>query len=259
MSKHNLTRANELYYGDSYFPPLYAANERHGVPFHPVTKLSLGSPAAADDDALIINATSTELPNNSTITYTPLTDNTSPLDGAIAAPTTVAMNDGNSVLVWTLDVPRNIIATSTTAAADTVFTITGYDQYKMKMKEYFTIASAGASAAGKKAFKYVSSIAIYSAGDITTDTVDVGFGDVLGLPYCLMAKSDLNQVWFNEVLETTAATAVIGDTTTATATTGDVRGTIDLNSATDGSAISVYMRLDPSTKETAAGVAQYAG
>lgn len=259
MSKHNLTRATELFYGDSYFPPISDVNARHGVPFHPITKLSLGSPIAADDDSLIINATSTELPNNSTITYTPATDGTSPLDGAIAAPTTIAMNNGSSVLVWTLDVPRNIIATSTTAAADTVFTITGYDQYKMKMVESFTIASADASAAGKKAFKYVSSIAIYSAGDITTDTVDVGFGDVLGLPYRLMAKSDLMQVWFNEVLETTAATAVIGDTTTISATTGDVRGTVDLNSATDGSAISVYMRLDPSTKRTMAGVSQYAG
>jgi len=60
--------------------------------------------------------------------------------------------------------------------------------------------------AGKKAFKYVSSIAIYSAGNITTDTVTVGTGEVLGLPYTLTGTGDFFQASLAGVLESTHPT-----------------------------------------------------
>jgi len=262
-SKHNLSRATNLYWGDAYFAPVFNTNERPGVPFHPLTKLILGSPDALDANGLVVAATSTELPDTATITYTTATDNTSPLDGAIAAPTAIAMNDGTTPLVWTLDVPRNITmdVTHGTAALAMTVTITGYDVYKNKMVETLstTAGTTSKSAAGKKAFKYIYSYAITSPSDATTNTLDIGWGDVLGLPYMLNVKSDLMQVWFNNILETTAATSVVGATATATATTGDVRGTINLNSALDGSPVAAWVRLVPTSKETMVGVDQYAG
>jgi hypothetical protein len=253
-AKHHLTHADQLYYGGAYDPALFAANERKGIRIHPLSKISLGSPAVGDNDNLIIGATSTELPNNGTKTYKAANDNTSPADGAIAAPSNTVMADGSTILVWVLDVPRNIVATSTTAAADTVFTITGYDQYKQPMVESFTITSGASALAGKKAFKYIYSIDIYSAGDITTDTVTVGTGKVLGLPYPISAKSDIMQLWFNSVREEVDANIAVADTATATATTGDVRGTVDLVSSLNGSTVEVWGCFDAS----GFGVAQFA-
>jgi hypothetical protein len=262
-AKHNISRAGQLFYGNGTNAASQHANERPGIPFHPLTKVSLGSPIALALDGLIKAATSTELPNTATKTYTPATDNVSPLDGAIAAPSTVFLN-GTNALVWTLDVPRNITSgiahASTTIAMSIV--INGYDVYKQPMSESLTLTAASSTGtpvvyAGHKAFKYVSSIAITAAADATANTLNVGWGDAIGLPYALPSKSDLQQVWFNDVLEATAPTVVVADTTSpATATTGDVRGTLDLNSAMDGSAVAIWARFDPSSNVTQFGVTQ---
>lgn len=261
MSKHSISRASELYFGDAENAVSYARNGRAGAPFNPLTKVSLGSPVVLDADGIIAAATSTEVPDTATITYTGATDGTSPMDGAIAAPSTVFLN-GADVLVYTLDVPRNVTATVTHGSSVVAMTIlvTGYDEYGMPMSELLTVTATGTSkaVAGLKAFKYIYSIALTAAADATTNTVNVGYGDVLGLPYALPAKSDFltNGTFFNETLESTAPTVVAAVTTTATTTTGDVRGTVDLNSATDGSAVSVWYRTNPASDTTLFGVAQ---
>jgi hypothetical protein len=262
MSTHNLTEATSVYYGrGSNRLTRQANNASRGVPICFLTRSSLGSPAASDDDLLIDDATSTELPNNSTKTYTPATNGSTPTDNpSIPAATTITTNTGATVSVWTLDAARNLIFATSTAAADTVFTVTGYDIYKAKMVEQVTIASGDSAAAGKKAFKYISSIAIYSAGNVTTDTVKVGTGDVLGLPYVLTGTGDFIQASLAGVHESTRATVVKADATTATATTGDVRGTIDLNSSLAGTAVVAYYHVTaPSTEAGLVGIAQYAG
>ncbi len=261
MSKHHLSHASQLYFGDAYNAKAFAANERPGAPFNPLTKVSLGSPAVFDADGLIVAATSTELPNAETVTYTTATDGTTPLDGAIAAPSTVFLN-GADRLVWVLDVPRNIYGTTTHGSSVVAMTVTisGYDYYGAPMTETltFTAGTTSKTANGLKAFKYIYSFAITSASDAEANTLNLGWGDVLGLPYALPAKSDFltNGCYFNEVLEATAPTVVAAVTTTASATTGDVRGTIDLNSATDGSAVSVWYRTDPASTDTLFGVTQ---
>ncbi|MCB0247457.1 MAG: hypothetical protein KDI07_02685 [Anaerolineae bacterium] len=258
-TKHHLSSAQELYVGAGYDALLFGTNGRKGVPVHLLTRVSLGSPIALDADGLIVGATSTELPNNGTITYTTAEDGASPID-TTPTPSTITTSTGATASVWALDVPRNITATSTSAVADTVFTITGYDYWKVKVVEQFTIAAAASAGAGKKAFAYIESIAIYSAGDITTDTVTVGWGDVLGLPYKLTAKADAVRVFFNDVLDDSATVVKADATDPATATTGDVRGTVDTNSASDGSAVVVWMHVqDTSTPEGLRGVAQYGG
>jgi len=261
MSKHLISRASQLYFGDAVNPGSYARNERAGVPINPLTKVSLGSPVVLDADGIVAAATSTELPNATTITYTGATDGTSPMDGAIAAPSSVFLN-GASTLVYTLDVPRNVTVAVTHGSSVVAMTIlvSGYDEYGMPMSELLTITATGTSktAAGTKAFKYIESIALTSAGDSTTNTLNLGYGDVLGLPYALPAKSDFltNGTFFNEVLESTAPTVVAAVTSTATTTTGDVRGTVALNSASDGSAVSVWYRTDPTSNTTLFGVTQ---
>jgi len=176
------------------------------------------------------------------------------------AAATITTHTGATASVWTLVAARDLVFATSTGAADTVFTIAGYDIYKAKMVETVTIASGDSSAAGKKAFKYVSSIAIYSAGNITTDTITVGTGEVLGLPHKLTGTGDFIQASLNGVFESTRPTVVKADATTVSATTGDVRGTIDLNSTLDGNEVVAYYHVTaPSTEAGIVGLTQYAG
>ena len=263
-AKHNLSRAGQLYYGNGDNAVNHASNDRPGVPIHPLTKVSLGSPIALALNGLIKAATLTALPNSATtLTYTPLTDNVAPLDGTIAPPSTLFMN-GADRLVWVLDVPRNItsgVAHASTTVAMSIL-ISGYDVYKQPMTERLTLTASSSSASpvvfdGKKAFKYVASIAITAGASAAANTLNMGWGDVLGLPYALQAKSDLisGSVYLNDAL-LAAPTVVKADATTATAATGDVRGTVLPASATDGNALTLFARFDPSTNVTQFGVTQ---
>lgn len=261
MSKHNLSGADQVYIGSGYDGPVFGANGAKGVPVAMLTKVTWAAPAVADADLLIVAATSTELPNNATKTYTPATHGTSPTDNSAVASaiTTITTSTSTSALVWTLDAPRNVAVTTSAAAADTVITVTGYDEYKVKMVETITIATAASSGVGNKAFKYVESVAITSAGDITTDTINVGTGSKLGLPYKLAKKADCIRVCHTGAWDD-SATVVAAVTTDATATTGDVRGTVTANSALDGNEITAWIHVaDPNSDAGLRGVAQYGG
>lgn len=258
-TKHSISHADQIYVGGGYDPDVYAANGRVGVLANMLTKVTWVAPAVADADLLIVAATSTELPNNATKTYTPATNGSSPTDNAAAVVETITTSTGESATVWTLDAARNWAATTTAAAADTVITVTGYDVYKVKVVETVTIATAASAGTGSKAFKYIESIAIYSAGDVTTDTVNIGTGSKLGFPYKVADKSDCLRVTHTGAWDDSAV-VVAAVTTTATATTGDVRGTVTPNSALNGNDITAFIYVaDPNTATGLRGVNQYGG
>lgn len=261
-SKQHLTAAAYTYVGASIFQPMVNHNERKGAPVTWITKVDLGSPIALNATGLVASATSTELPNNATKTYTAATSGTSPLDDAgIPTPVSKMMDDALTYLVWPLDVPRNLslVVTHGTSIVALSCTITGFDQWGQKMVETLSVTATGTTktSAGKKAFAYVYSIAFTSAGNATTDTATLGWGDVLGLPYTLQMLSDTLGKWFNNTVDT--GTFAKGDATTATATTGDVRGTYTPGSANDGSPVAVWYHVDATTPASLAGIAQYAG
>lgn len=133
--------------------------------------------------------------------------------------------------VLQVDTPRNVRVTSGGNDTGVTFTVTGWDMYGQPMSEAITGAS-GAAASGKKAFHQVYTVA---ASGATASNVTVGTGDVLGLPVRLYDVNHVIAVKWASVLADDAATVVAGDATTATTTTGDVRGTVDPSSATNGS------------------------
>jgi len=189
----------------------------------PFVEVNLGAPIAADNDAIIYAATGSELPNGGSITYTTANIGTSPCDGANQT--------------WVLDVPRNIYTVTTHSSSVVAMTVLvqGQDQYGVSMSEQISVPATGTSQTvqGKKAFKKILSITITATGDATTNTFNLGFGDVLGLPY-IMARNTV----VKEIENTGAAspgTIVVADTSTPSATTGDVRGTYDPASACNGS------------------------
>lgn len=259
-TKHHLTHAEALFYGAGYFAPLWEINDRKGVPVNLLTKVDLGSPAAADADHLIAAATSTELPDTETVTYTPADDGTTPCDATgRASVATITDSTGASVSVWVLATPRALTLAVTHATSIVAMTciVSGYDVYGQAMTELFTITATGTSksAAGKKAFKYVSSIAFTAAADAEANTANLGTNDVLGLPYKLASVADCVRVFFNDVLDDSATVVKADATSPATNATGDPRGTVDTNSAADGSAVVVWMCVaDPSTQTGLVGV-----
>ena len=118
----------------------------------------------------------------------------------------------------------------TTAAGDTaVYTVVGFDPYGFPQTEAIT-ANGASTVSGKKAFKYIQSVT--PVGTVGA-TITVGTGDVYG--FGLLSSN------FQDVLISWNATAITASTgylpgiaTTATSTTGDVRGTYAVQSASDG-------------------------
>lgn len=266
MAKHNVSRAAELFSGDVYYPGYNDTHKRPGVKMTPLTWANIGAPELGDLDLLVDAATgASEMPNANTVTHTADDDGSSPLDnGSRPSVSTIKMANGDEVAVWTLDVPRALQARNVADTGDTVavtITITGYDEYKEKVVEELTLAATATNVtvAGKKAMKYVRSIAITSASDATADTVEVGTSDVIGLPFRFDNADEV--VVFEDGAIATAGTLVAAVTTDpATASTGDVRGTINPDMTLNGTRrLTVLMAVDASSKEAAFGVAQYAG
>ena len=247
---HTISHADNLFWGNS--KKLGSLGKR-GVPMNPIVQVDLGAPITLDVNGLIISATGTELPDTETVTYTFADDGgVSPLDGA------------NQTGV--LDVARNVtLATShgSSVVAMTVV-VTGTDIYGWPLQESVAVAATGTSQtdATLKAFKAVTTIAITAAADAEANTLNVGWGDVLGLPYRLAGEYDVLSFYADSTLELSSAT-VVGAVTTdpATATTGDVRGTITPNTATDGSVnYRVWMKIKGTADdEDAYGVDQFGG
>lgn len=153
----------------------------------------------------------------------------------------------------TLDVPRAVQILSTGAGDTTqTATFTGTDVYNQPMTETLTFNGTTA-VSGAKAFKTVTRVAISAA---LAGNASAGSTDILGLPYYTASRNYVITAY--DGAQVTTGTYVAGVTTTATATTGDVRGTYLVPSATDGSKrLTVYMyATNPDTVAGLYGVTQ---
>jgi len=139
----------------------------------------------------------------------------------------VVRPDGVSVIQ--LNTPRALqINTSTTART---ITITGYDYYGQAMTEAITVATAGTAKSGKKAFYQIVSATINGSATAVT----IGTTDILGLPVRCFDAGYVVKVGWNNTLAQDAGTFTAADLTNpASSTTGDVRGTYQPSTASDG-------------------------
>jgi len=150
-------------------------------------------------------------------------------------------------------IARNVRITTNADDSAGFYTVNGYDLYGYTQTE--TIAGVvTAVASGKKAFKFISSIV--PTGTLHSTGVTVGTGDVFGFPLRVNTVSYANVWWAGSLAVTattpfgTASAFTFADTTSpATSTTGDVRGTIYVGTATASNAtraLLVAVSLDPS-------------
>lgn len=260
-TRHTISGADKLYAGDVRHPG-YEPDARRGVELGHFIFKDYGVIEAVDDDKIIDAATSTELPDTETVTYTPATDGTSPLDNGDGrfSTTTLKGLDGTSTLVYDLVTPRNIVSKMTHDSSVVASTIlySGFDEYMEPMSELHTVTATGTAktVTGTKAFRYLASAAISSLADSEANTLNVGVGNVIGLPVKITTK---NAVLARVDGVDDAATRVVGVTTDpATTTTGDVRGTVDFDTDPTGTSDhGVWIWVEAhDTKENTFGVTQ---
>lgn len=217
-------RTGSVYYAN--------AGASRGVAIPPLYVHEFGAVEVLDADGICVAATATGAKNLSAT-------------GALV-----------SSSVATLTTPRGIRITSTGIETAT-FTVAGTDVYGETMSEAIT-ATTGAAVNGAKAFKTVTSVAV-SGALVTTGGVNVGTNDVLGLPFRLADVGKM--VAFSADGKSDASvTIVAGLSTTAVSSTtsADVRGTVDPNSAANGSIrfTSAFVLADTTSKEKTYGVSQ---
>ena len=235
MAGHTISHASGLWMGNARHP----LQSRRGVgPLGNVVFHDYGVLAAADASGI----------------------STGQLVSATAAGTALTITSGTAS---ELAVGRGVrITASGTGASGAInFDLTGTDIYGLVMFETVTGASAsgGAVSNSKKAFASVTAATVSGAALATTITVNLGWSDVLGLPFVAL---DTNFV------QAMGATGVDGPMTFVAAATGlngatdgDVRGTIDHSDALATSfRPTLFMHVnDPTTVTGAYGQAQATG
>ena len=192
---------------------------------------------------LSANATATATSDTVTGIFTGILG-VAPGTGLLARGTLNALPYGSAgtVMLWLPEAmcSRAISITSTTSqVAGNVFTVVGADVYGTSMTE--TITTSGTSATttnGVKAWKYIQSVTPSKTDG--TGSYSVGTQDIVGFPIrsdnftpVVGTEWDVS-VYFNSagIASSTGYTAAV--TTTPTASTGDVRGTYALQTASNG-------------------------
>lgn len=144
------------------------------------------------------------------------------------------LSSGNTVVSLydsTKSLARNIRLTSGGNDSGITFTVKGFDIYGFAMSETITGANAGV-ASGKKAFKFVTGV---TASASVASTLTIGTGDVFGFPLRVDTIGYVGLVWNASLITANTGWTTADATTPATATTGDVRGTYAVQSASDAS------------------------
>lgn len=126
---------------------------------------------------------------------------------------------------------RNVTVVASGAATSTV-TVTGRDYLGQIMKETLTL-NGTTSVPGVKAFRWIDKV---EWGATAATTINVGWGNVLGLPYKSI-KMDSEVVSGVAASSAGAIVAGLASSTTPTATNADTRGTYapHLSNVPDGS------------------------
>jgi len=159
------------------------------------------------------------------------------LDGVTVGTSVTTSNSTDYKATYTVALQANgmgtnygrAITVTGASSGDQVVTVTGRDYLGQVMIENFTI-SGTTPIVGKKAFySFTGFSATAGTGGVT---MDIGWNDILGLPY---KGLNLDQEYIDDVV-TSSGTFVAGapTSTTQTATTADPRGTFDSNTASNG-------------------------
>jgi hypothetical protein len=153
-------------------------------------------------------------------------------DGILSA---TALTDAEQSITESITdpgIPRNISIVGNAAEITGDIVVTGTNYANEEITE--TIALNGVTTVeGAKAFKTVTQIDLPVEVHTDTDTISVGFGNKIGLPYKLSHNTIL-YAFFDNTKEATAPTVTISST--------DIESnTAKLNSALNGKIVDIYL------------------
>lgn len=131
-------------------------------------------------------------------------------------------------------VPRNITIKGNAAGIAGNVVVTGTNYADDVITETIAL-NAATEVLGNKAFNTVTSVALPVQTNAGTDTVSIGFGEKLGLPY-LLTHNKIIAAYRNNIIEGTAATVTLSANLIES-------NTIDLSSALNGTVVDVYLMV----------------
>ncbi len=129
-------------------------------------------------------------------------------------------------------VPRNLRIKGNAAGVAGDVVITGTNYNGDEISETITL-NGSTTVDGNKAFKTITQVDLPVEVNVGTDTVSIGVGNKLGLPYKL-AHNTVLKAYRNNTLEGTMPTVT-------TSTTELESNTVTLNSALNGTDIDIYL------------------
>lgn len=172
-----------------------------------------------------------------------------------------AISFGTSGRITVLD-PRKSIAravnvTGSASATGGNITVVGYDLYGFPLTEVLAAPAGATTVNGKKAFKFVVSV---TPAFTDAHNYSIGLTDIYGFPIAVYDLGAVDLVW--NAANITATTGFVAAVTTdpATTTTGDVRGTYAVQSASDATKrLQVTIRVQPWNAGSTNGAASLFG
>lgn len=154
----------------------------------------------------------------------------------------------------TKNIARAVRVVASSGATGGAFFVAGYDLYGYPLTEKITAAagtSGGVTTNGKKAFKFISTV---TPGFTDTVSYSVGTTDIMGFPMRIDRFPYAIVGWAGAVIVSSTG-FVAADTATATNTTGDVRGTYALQSASNGVvALQMFQTVSPANISSISGM-----
>jgi len=161
-------------------------------------------------------------------------------------PGLVSFGQAKAVAIWDPTSPpmgRGISFTTSASMSSITITIAGYDAYGYPQTEIVTLGSSATTVNSKKTYKWIASLT--ASGTDASHTVSVGTADIFGLPLRADSLFYVYAFW-NGIQFATSSHLVFtaADTTSpATTSTGDVRGTLNLNADAGGTASNGTIKL----------------
>lgn len=223
-----------------------------------VNNIAVAAATTSGTGMTLVSTSGAGITVTTTATFIPQTGNTAP-SGVLAidgVPGLVLFGTNKSAAVAdpAKNLSRAISITASSGAVGGAFLVAGRDLYGYPQTEKITVASSPSGSTttnGKKAFKFVNSV----TPQVTdTKSYSVGTADVFGFPLLINTFPYATVGWAGAIVAVSTG-FVAAVSTVASNTTGDVRGTYAVQSASNGViSLQMFETVSPANVSTIAGI-----
>jgi hypothetical protein len=223
------------------------------------TNIAVAAAATSGTNMTLVSASGAGITVLAAALQIPQTGNTVPT-GSLAidlAPALVFFGTTKNTAVAdpTKNIARAVAITATSGAAGGAFLVSGRDLYGYPQTEKITVASSPSGSTttnGKKAFKFINTV----TPQVTdAKSYSVGTSDIYGFPVRSDKLAYATITWAGSPITVSTGFVAADTTSPATNTTGDVRGTYNVQSASDGTkSLQLFQDVSPANVVTITGL-----